>query len=452
MAVLPIKHFFMRRYALAGKVVILDEVHSYDVYTSSLIQNFCRTVTELGATVIILSATLTNKARNSLIGGALSDSDQISIPTVCLTGKKTEGECVVQTEATPPSPKTVFLGNASEHELFLKAMECCEQGGCVLWICDTVSSAQRVYGLLKTGTGLSGDRLGLLHSRFIYGDREKKEAYWIGKFGKNAANREGCILVSTQIVEQSLDIDADLLITELAPTDMLLQRIGRLHRHHRAGRRFRAECWMLRECIDNAASFEELKRLLGNKAYVYFPDILARTWNVWKELPKITLPGDIRRLLEDTYSEEIPDITKAIEEARMDREGREIAERQLAEFATNVWSMTLDDDENIKTDFSTRLSSNETENVLICSDFYEEHVTLFDGSVIHFNKQCGFNKTTARVLNKNTVKLRKGKVKSCPEEFFQSFLKTYRIKNMIRAVDSDGVSESVHYDSEIGFR
>jgi CRISPR-associated endonuclease/helicase Cas3 len=105
------------------------------------------------------------------------------------------------------------------------------RGECLLWIRNTVDEAQETYRALQSANCQDGPSIVLLHSRFPFFRREQLENDWMNQLGKDASNRpNGCILVSTQVAEQSVDIDADLLITDIAPTDMLLQRIGRLWR------------------------------------------------------------------------------------------------------------------------------------------------------------------------------------------------------------------------------
>ena len=120
-----------------------------------------------------------------------------------------------------------------------EAVEAARDGGCVLWICDTVASAQTSFEPMRVFAADGTFDIGLLHSRFPFYRREELENHWMERLGKGERRGGGCILVSTQIVEQSVDLDADLMISELAPTDMLLQRLGRLWRHKRQNRPFR---------------------------------------------------------------------------------------------------------------------------------------------------------------------------------------------------------------------
>ena len=176
------------------------------------------------------------------------------------------------------------------------------------------------------------------------------------RLGKGSANRPaGCVLVSTQVAEQSVDIDADLLITDLAPTDMMLQRIGRLWRHERASRPcLRAEVWIQTPSLNDlqlgTSTEEELRDALGKSCRVYAPYVLLRSLQQWRKTTTITLPTDIRPLLEATYDE------ASVTEPVAWRELREQLERQKAKMArqavsaTAIWNIpALPDEEDIQT-------------------------------------------------------------------------------------------------------
>ncbi|MGH6635897.1 MAG: CRISPR-associated helicase Cas3', partial [Gammaproteobacteria bacterium] len=315
LGVVAAKHFFVRRFGLAGKVVILDEIHSYDFYTGTLIQILCETLLALGCTVILLSATLTPKRRAAFLGEPELDPDAPT-PYPLITGRSSGGVFLTPRPAQPTEAKTVHVSFVESSEALRQAWEKACAGACVLWICDTVNQAQNTYRRFQAleaerGTG-SNPALGLLHSRFPYFRREELETYWMEVLSADGETKgirpTGCLLVSTQVVEQSVDLDADLLITELAPTDMLLQRMGRLWRHPRSDRPVdRAECWILRESasLDDLRSMGEKKivETLGPKAWVYAPYVLLRSLEVWSNSGVFEIPMSIRRLLESTYAE-----------------------------------------------------------------------------------------------------------------------------------------------------
>jgi CRISPR-associated endonuclease/helicase Cas3 len=145
---------------------------------------------------------------------------------------------------------------------------------------------------------------GLLHSRFTQTHRERNEGQWVASFGKQGWSQRGergRILVGTQVLEQSLDIDADFLISRFAPTDMLLQRLGRLWRHEGTPRHASVcpEAWLLAPDLTDAIA---RPAAFGASAAVYSPYVLCRSLQSWQQRHAIELPADIRDLIEDTYA------------------------------------------------------------------------------------------------------------------------------------------------------
>ena len=291
LGVVAAKHFFVRHFALAGKVVILDEVHSYDLYTGTLIDKLITTLEGLGCTVIVLSATLTGKRRGQIVSCPDDASGDGELPYPLITGRN-EGVSLEPVSASPPKSREVRVDFVSAEKACEEAIALARKGGAVLWICNTVDAAQKQY---QQFTNLTRQEfpVGLLHSRFPFWRREQLEAEWMERFGKDGKTRCGSILVSTQVVEQSVDLDADLLITELAPTDMLLQRLGRLWRHERGHRPVDSA----RLCIlEEAKSLDELRRMepkaivkaLGEQGPGVCSFVLLRSLEVWESRARST--------------------------------------------------------------------------------------------------------------------------------------------------------------------
>ena len=218
-----------------------------------------------------------------------------------------------------------------------------------------MDSAQETYRQLRELNRQGGPDLALLHSRFPHFRREQLEEEWMERLGKDGARRpaNGCVLVSTQVAEQSVDIDADLLITDMAPTDMLLQRIGRLWRHERL-RPSGAECqvWIAAPPLDacglRSASAREIRDAFGKSARVYAPYVLLRSLDQWRERERLELPTDIRLLLEATYAD-LPDEPEAWCELRRDLEKRKSELHQTALANSNPWQVQLGDEEGVQT-------------------------------------------------------------------------------------------------------
>lgn len=407
LAVVAAKHFFVRRFGLAGKVVILDEVHSYDFYTGTLIRVLCETLEKLGCTVILLSATLTPERRTALLGK--SDIPEIDDYPL-ISGRQSDGIFITPRPAQPPEEKKVHIAFVENETALRGAWKQACNGACVLWICNTVSRAQSVYAKLEVlaQEQKESPTLGLLHSRFPHFRREELETYWMELLGKGSKNRCGCILVSTQIVEQSVDLDADLLITELAPTDMLLQRIGRLWRHPREGRSVeRAECWIIKEAAGpnelRAMKKEEIRKTLGAKAWVYAPYVLLRSLEIWTERDgkNITIPTEIRSLLKATYAER-DETSEGWLAWECEMLGKGKALESTALLAANIWNVALEDQEGVQ----TRVSEVKSVQLILFTECKCKQLNLLNGERANLSDDK-FRLDTARALHRNLVKVPK---------------------------------------------
>lgn len=408
------KHFFVRHFALAGKVVILDEVHSYDIYTGTLIDKLITTLEKLGCTVIILSATLTGKRRGQIVSCPDDTVDKAELPYPLISGRN-EGSSVEPAAAKRPQSKTVKVDFIAVKKAAEEAVSLARQGGAVIWICNTVDAAQKQFRRLKEMVNADECPIGLLHSRFPFWRREELETEWMERFSKDGKRRCGSILVSTQLVEQSVDLDADFLITELAPTDMLLQRIGRLWRHERERRPVgTAKLCIIEESrsLDELHSLspQEIKEELGGKALVYDPYVLLRSLEVWKRLKEISLPGQIRRLIESTYEEQDNE-PEPWRDLHDDALGKAMAYRQKALMSSNIWQVALSDEEGVQ----TRLNEIETVSVVLCRSIDKKEAKFIDGILEKFDENFHF--ATAQAIHKNLVKVPKycfDHIRPCP--------------------------------------
>lgn len=404
LGVVAAKHFFVRHFALAGKVVILDEVHSYDLYTGTLIDKLITTLEDLGCTVIVLSATLTGKRLGQIVSLPDNASDEALLPYPIITGRK-EGNALEPIVITPPTARTVRVDFANAENAAKEAIKLAQNGGAVLWICNTVDAAQKQYRQFKEQTQKEFP-IGLLHARFPFWRREELEAEWMERFGKNGKTRCGSILVSTQVVEQSVDLDADLLITELAPTDMLLQRVGRLWRHERVKR----PAAMARLCIiEEEKSLTELRQMepksivksLGSKASVYAPFVLLRSLEIWKEQSmkhEVSIPSQIRPLIESTYNERErePDSWQLLLDEWF---GTDSAKKMFASRNCNLWQVALEDEEGVQ----TRLNEIPTIALVLCKVIAKHEAIFVDESTGRFGSdQHRF--ATAQAIHRNLVR------------------------------------------------
>ena len=370
MSVIHVRHSALRALGAAGKVVILDEVHSYDAYTGTLIKNLVESLRKWGCTVIILSATLTHKLRRDLLGVSEEPESSAAYPLLSIR----DGENVTYHTLSAPEPEKVvqFRHTSRIEDSLQSALEHARRGECVLWVENTVAEAQKVFRQLALRKP-SDVPLGLIHSQFQEHSRSQNEGQWVKLYGKDASPQQregGKILVGTQVLEQSVDIDADYLITRLCPVDMLLQRIGRLWRHRTldALRPAGAECCaeVLNEApFSNHSNFSKHEKTPP----VYAPYVLARTQEVLEPLREISIPRDIRTLIESTYADRDETDYYAYLKADL-KENREKLERFANLSSGNALAVQPD------TEASTRYTEEETVDVLLLEDYQESERLL----------------------------------------------------------------------------
>nr|WP_135610445.1 CRISPR-associated helicase Cas3' [Leptospira meyeri] len=248
LAVLNVKHGFVKLFGLSGKTLIIDEVHAYDSFMLPILERLLAWCAFLETNVVLLSATLPNFMKKQLVSAYLGKMETTKIspdyPLITLLGKK---ESIQQIGGMETRKKESIRIEFSTHEnvdleeIVSNALKLIEKNGNILWICNTIAKAQAVYGLFKKYKEENKDNfyLKLFHARFTVADRLNIEEEIENHFGSEEKSKERPtrgILISTQVAEQSLDIDFDFLITDIAPIDLLLQRIGRVHRHIRSNR------------------------------------------------------------------------------------------------------------------------------------------------------------------------------------------------------------------------
>lgn len=359
MAVMNVKHGFVRTFGLAGKVVILDEVHSYDSYTGTILDELVKALRKLHCTVIILSATLTKERREKLLAQTVT---QTGYPLISAEPNDCE---LKEFPVEPLENKNVEIRCCQlEAEAIEEVLERAEQGQQVLWIENTVAEAQAKFSELSERANGTNVETGLLHSRFLKIDREEKENYWVDLYGKdNRLTRQikGRILVGTQILQESVDLDSDFLVSRFAPTDMLLQRIGRLWRHEKSVRPDLAkrEAWLLTPELNTA--IQNAEKEFGNSAKVYAPYVLCRSLEVWHDLKSVDLPSDIRNLIEATYAER--DEQNEMQSYKTTLEDKCKKLKQEALYGVSKGGTTLPES------FSTRYSEQDTVPVLLLRDY-----------------------------------------------------------------------------------
>lgn len=371
------KYVVLRHLALAGKVVILDEIHSNTAYMNVYMTTVLSWLGAYGVPVIMLSATLPQERREEFLrayrdgaraanavesmdsgmtqartGNAATETELLprrssGLPSrmpsrgrvSALPHRDHPRKGIVQTavdganavdlryplislatasrvhEPSTPDPSgraidiDVSMLEDDDDVLIRTLREKLRDGGCAVVIRDTVSRAQSTYQMLRQEMGRDADIM-LAHSRFLACDRARIDRELLARYGKHGpqALRTG-IVVATQVVEQSLDVDFDLMITDIAPIDLILQRAGRLHRHHRGD----GECDRpepLREAalvITGIAKWSpgDPPEFAPGICNVYQRCLLMRSLSALGIEPgqtrHVNIPGDIPRLVQAVY-------------------------------------------------------------------------------------------------------------------------------------------------------
>lgn len=310
---LNVKYNALRLMGLAGKTVILDEVHAYDTYMMTIIERMLAWLAQVGTSVILLSATLPLQKRQSLAQAYAGQRQLPPFPNgeddypTLITLNSTEHH--IDLPAAHQTNRTIYLHPLHFGDDVLgKAHWLCQQvehGGCVCWITNLVDNAQEIFAaLLKI---VPPDvKCTLLHARFPYDERQEREneiEYRYGSQGEKTDRPFKGIVVSTQIVEQSLDLDFDVMVSDLAPIDLLLQRAGRLHRH--TDRTNRTKHHPQPHFYVHAVLEADRTVQMGNDRF-YGEYLLQKTWQLvdarCNNRQSLNLPRDYRPLIEAVYS------------------------------------------------------------------------------------------------------------------------------------------------------
>lgn len=304
-ATLNVKHHFVRLWGLANRVVVLDEVHAYDTYTSVLIEALLRWLRAMGCSVVLMSATLPAKRRDALLAAWGIDSarsQDTPYPRITLA---TSARIVSETFACRALAPIHVAAIAEDLDSIAQCtLAATAAGGCGAVIVNTVQRAQDLYVRLKSCVGADTELM-LFHARYPADERGARERAVLDRFGKDVPRPRSALLIATQVVEQSLDIDFDFLVTDLAPVDLLLQRAGRLHRHerHRPTAHRTPVLTVAGLIADRLPELHETKW-----KYVYDAYVLYRTWLLVVHEPIWNLPTDIDRLVQDVYGDiSLPD-------------------------------------------------------------------------------------------------------------------------------------------------
>ncbi len=341
--VLQTRHFFVRMFGLGQKVLIFDEVHAYDTYMSTLFERLLAWLRSIGTSVILLSATLPEQTRKAFLeawtGNRELKPGEVSYPRLTIAS---DHKIDVHSLPPPPTRSLMLEWVGSEVEEITRILQIkLASGGCAAVICNRVRRAQEVYEVLKQKGIVEPYNLILFHARFPFEWRKDIEDRVLKLFSKGANRPRKAIVVATQVIEQSLDLDFDYMLTDIAPVDLLLQRAGRLHRHPQNDQRRPAEVKSPYMAIARPKDQNGLPDF-GLDARVYEKSILLRTWLALHSRDQIALPDETEGLIETVYGNRLhmdeltPDFSDALQKAeekarlRNDKEIFEAKKRMIA--------------------------------------------------------------------------------------------------------------------------
>ena len=277
LSVLKVRYGTLRLFGLSNKVVIIDEIHAYDAYMTEIIKRLTEWLRALKVPVIMLSATLPSERKRNLLDIELPLNEYPLVTSIFADG-----------HAEQFVPGEVFRHMETEIEIVkdFDNIKMPEGMNCIL--VNTVDKAQKIFDKID------GPKM-LFHGRFTAKRRKEIEDEVLRMFSKDG-ERGNMTLVATQVVEQSLDVDFDYLVTELAPIDLIFQRLGRLHRHDILGRGD-PKCTIFYE--------KDKDKKYGKSEYIYPTLLLERTERALNGVKSLKIPDDIRSYIENVYSEEV---------------------------------------------------------------------------------------------------------------------------------------------------
>lgn len=343
LGVLPVSHQSLRLVGLAGKVLVIDEVHGYDTYMTELLEKLLRFHAAQGGSAILLSATLPTKVRSQLAqafqsglgnASALPAGGAYPLATHVSDGASTATPIVAQPHSREQMRHRVAVELVDDLDAAVDHLTSAAKAGrCAVWIRNTVNEAVSGFERVRNAAP-DPDKVILFHARFTLSDRHAIEREVLRRFGKGSsdADRAGWIVVATQVVEQSLDLDFDHMVADLAPIDLIIQRAGRLQRHDR-GSRPAPKLLVLGPLPCDEVAADWYASFFDGARWVY--EDHARLWmtaRALRDAGEIRVPEAARALVDAVYSGE--DFPESLTDTHLQRWGQDQAARALAKFAS----------------------------------------------------------------------------------------------------------------------
>lgn len=330
LSVLPVRFQTLRNYGLSSKILVVDEVHEMgEPYIAEELAALLKMHRAAGGSAILLTATLPITLRSKLLATYDGASDNSAYPALTIAGGAAITEFPPEDRPVKGPVAVERLDTAADAVALLT--ERAAQGAACVWVRNAVDDAIEAVEALRA----KGVEARLLHARFALCDRKRIEAEILQRVGKDGKGREGFVLVGTQVLESSLDLDFDVMLSDIAPIAALIQRAGRLWRHmdiHPASGR-PVSGPMLHVLSPDPAQVEDERWLhgtLGKGAWVYAMTDVWRSARVLFAQGQIGVPCEQRALIEAVYGEDAEPVPDVLLKAELDKEGRDGADRGMA--------------------------------------------------------------------------------------------------------------------------
>lgn len=360
MGVLCVRHQFVRSFGTRKSVLILDEIHSFDAYMMGLIEQILKGQHQAFSSVILLSATLPNVLKKKLLSCYNGISESREYPLIShtdLQGNTREFELdsnqKKSIEKKVVSTQIWHSNNLLPNDAQLnQIVQWVKLGSVVGIVCNTVKDAQRLFSVMKSHT--QSIAVDLFHARYAFGDRKNRESEVLKNYGKHS-KRQGRLLIATQVIEQSLDLDFDVLISQIAPIEYLMQRMGRLWRHDRVNSSLMPRTGNIHAPLfitilpedefSNDFKQKQAQQHYLDSGYVYQNiRLLYRTGKYLNQNPKLVFPKCYRSAINYVHSEEsFDDEPKVLSDISEEYSIKATGSHYTAKLISNLPSKPLND-------------------------------------------------------------------------------------------------------------
>lgn len=330
LSVLPVRHQTLRHFGLSSKILIVDEVHEMgEPYIGRELERLLEMHRAAGGSAILLTATLPTDLRARLLATYGGASPGTAYPALTVAGGATVTEFPPDTRPVKGPVRVERIASAeAATDLLVSAAA---RGAACAWVRNAVDDAIAAVEALRK----RGIKARLLHARFALADRKRIEAEVLARVGKDGTGREGFVLVGTQVLEASLDLDFDVMVSDVAPVAALIQRAGRLWRHmdRRPASSRPVPAPVLHVLSPDPALVTDerwLHGVLDRGAWVYAPADVWRSAQALFSRGWIDAPHGLRELIEAVHGENALEAPQALQAAELQALGRAAAARTLA--------------------------------------------------------------------------------------------------------------------------